>query len=112
MSTITNEFMQQMLTQSKGYSIAILKKGPNDDSPERQQIVWEHGRRNFELRESGILSIVCPVLNDGEIRGIGIFNTGTEELKKIMDDDPGVQKGIFVYEILSCRSFPGDSLPA
>lgn len=111
MPAITNGFMQQMLTQSKGYSIAILKKGLNDASPERRQIVWEHGRRNFELREAGLLSIVCPVMDHDDIRGIGIFNTGKEELKNIMDEDPGVQKGIFVYGILSCHSFPGDALP-
>jgi len=111
MSAITNEFMKEMLARSRGYSIAILKKGPNDDDPERQQIVWEHGRRNFELREAGLLSIVCPVMDHDDIKGIGIFNTGKEELQKIMDEDPGVQKGIFIYEILTSRSFPGDSLP-
>jgi len=25
--------------------------------------------------------------------------------------DPGLQAGIFTYEIHPCRSFPGDSLP-
>jgi hypothetical protein len=58
-----------------------------------------------------LLSIVCPVLDHADIKGIGIFNTTKEELQKIMDADPGVQKGIFTYEILSCRSFPGDNLP-
>jgi hypothetical protein len=33
------------------------------------------------------------------------------EVKKIMDEDPGVQAGVFVYEIHATRSFPGDSLP-
>ena len=34
-----------------------------------------------------------------------------EETKKIMDEDPAVKEGVFVYQILSCRSFPGDRLP-
>lgn len=48
----------QMLGKSKNYSIVILKKGTNDNIAERQQIIWEHGRRNFQLREAGLLSIV------------------------------------------------------
>ena len=110
MSVITNEFMMEMLGKTKNYSVVILKKGPNDDIPERQQIIWEHGRRNFELREQGILSIVCPIAEENEIRGIGIFNGDKEKIKEIMDADPGVQKGVFVYEILTVRSFPGDAL--
>ena len=110
MSTITNEFMMEMLGKSKSYSVVILKKGPNDNIPERQQIVWEHGRRNFELREQGLLSIVCPVVEENEIRGIGIFNADKEQVKEILNEDPGVKKGVFVYEILSVKSFAGDAL--
>jgi hypothetical protein len=43
--------------------------------------------------------------------GLGIFNTAEEETKKIMEDDPGVKEGVFVYETHPVRSFPGDSLP-
>jgi hypothetical protein len=28
-----------------------------------------------------------------------------------MDADPGVQAGVFVYEVHPVRSFPGDALP-
>ena len=111
MSEITNEYMMEMLGKSKPYSVVILKKGPDYNLPERQQIVWEHGRRNFELRAAGLLSIVCPVVEDNEICGIGIFNAGKEKVKEIMDGDPGVQKGVFIYEIFDVKSFPGDSLP-
>jgi hypothetical protein len=63
------------------------------------------------LRAEGILSIVCPFSDDSDISGIGIFNSTIEETKKIMDEDPGVIAGAFIYEIHPCRSFPGDSLP-
>ena len=109
---ITDDFIKEMLSKTKEYSIVVLKAGPNENIPERQQVAWEHVRRNFELREQGILSIVCPIFNHQDIRGIGIFNASKEELPKIMDEDPGVKKGMFVYEILSGKSFPGDSLPA
>jgi hypothetical protein len=111
MSTITDDFMQQMLAQSKEYTVMILKKGPNDNLPERKQIVWEHGRRNFELRASGLLSVVCPIFNNDVYKGMGIFNADADKVKEIMEEDPGVKAGIFVYEILSARSFPGDALP-
>ncbi len=111
MDAITDEYMKDMLTKSKFYSLMILKAGPKEITPEQMKVVWEHGRRNFELRAKGLLSIVCPVREENDIKGIGIFNVEKEELKKIMDEDPGVKEGIFTYEILLCKSFPGDMLP-
>jgi len=112
MTTITDEYMQQMLTKTKEYCIVLLKPGPNPNQPDIQKIIWEHGRRNFALRADGLLSIVCPITAETGVNGVGIFNTHIEETKKIMDDDPGVKAGVFVYEIHPCRSFPGDSLPS
>src|ERR1700750_1802689 len=111
MSTITDDFMREMLRQTKPYCVVILKTGPNKHMEGVEKIIWEHGRRNFELRANGLLSIVCPVSDGGDVSGIGIFNAPVEAVKKIMDEDPGVQAGVFVYEIHACRSFPGDSLP-
>jgi hypothetical protein len=111
MQTITDEYMRQMLSTTKDYSIVILKAGPRRNEPRVEKIIWEHGRRNFALRAEGLLSIVCPVMDGSHVNGVGIFNTSVEEAKKIMDEDPGVKSGIFVYEIHPCRSFPGDSLP-
>jgi hypothetical protein len=111
MTEITDEFMKEMLAKTKNYCIVILKDGPNCNSPDVKKIVWEHGRRNFALRRDGLLPIVCPISDEGEVSGIGIFNASLDETKKIMDGDPGVKEGIFVYEIHKCRSFPGDCLP-
>ena len=111
MITITNEFMQQMLSTTRKYCIVILKAGPNKNKDGAEKIIWEHGRRNFELRADGVLPIVCPISDGSNVSGIGIFNATVEEVKKIMDEDPGVQAGVFFYEVHACRSFPGDSLP-
>ena len=111
MVEITDENMRQMMVLSRNYSVVILKAGPGRNAPGADKIVWEHARRNFSLRADGLLSIVCPVIDDGEIRGIGIFNASIEETKKIMDEDPGIKAGVFVYEIHPCRGFPGDKLP-
>jgi hypothetical protein len=88
----------------------ILRQGPNWNQPGTDKIVWEHGRRNFQLRADGMLSIVCPVVDGGDIKGVAIFNASVEETQVIMDGDPGVQAGIFLYEAHVCRGFPGDSL--
>ena len=111
MTIITDEFMRESRAKTKNYSIVILKAGPNRHVDGVEKIIWEHGRRNFALRADGVLSIVCPVTDGSDVAGIGIFNATVEEVKKIMDEDPGVEAGVFVYEIHPCRGFPGDSLP-
>ena len=57
------------------------------------------------------MPIVCRVNDDSDISGIAIFNGIPEEVKKIMDGDPGVVAGIFTYQVHECSSFPGDKLP-
>jgi len=111
MTEITDDFMQQMISRTRNYSIVILKAGPNRNKPGVEKIIWEHGRRNFNLRAEGLLSIVCPVSDGSDVSGVGIFNADIDEVKSIMDEDPAVKEGAFVYEIHACRSFPGDSLP-
>jgi hypothetical protein len=112
MRTITDDHMRQMMTTTKPYTVVILKTGPQYNETDSRDIIWEHARRNFELREKGLLSIVCPIRDGSEITGIGIFNASVEETQKIIDGDPGVKAGVFVYEIHPSRSFPGDNLPS
>ena len=112
MAEITDDYMRSMLQQGKNYTLMILKNGPNRRIDGVDAIVWEHGRRNFSLRADGVLSIVCPVPDDSEVCGIGIFNADLDEVRAIMDGDPGVRQGVFVYEVHPCRGFPGSSLPA
>ncbi|HEY2292060.1 MAG TPA: hypothetical protein VGM86_15280 [Thermoanaerobaculia bacterium] len=111
MPPITDDLMRSTLATTKPYCVVILKAGPNRQTPGVEKIVWEHGRRNFQLRADGPLAIVCPVMDGSEVSGIGIFNAGVEETRALMEEDPGVRAGVFVYEVHPCRSFPGDSLP-
>ena len=111
MAAITDEYMRGMLAKSRNYSIVILKATPKKNEAGAEKIVFEHARRNFSLRADGILSIVCPITDDSEVRGIGIFNASPAEVKEIMDGDPGVTAGIFTYEIHPGKGFPGDALP-
>jgi hypothetical protein len=111
MSPITDEYMRTMLTRSAPYSVVILERGPAYGSPGAEAIVWEHGRRNFELRAAGLLAVVCPVPDDSDVCGVGIFTPPPDEVATLMDDDPGVRAGVFTYHVHPSRSFPGDGLP-
>ena len=107
----TDEQMRALMPTTKPYTAVILKAGPNRAQEGADAIVWEHGRRNFGLRADGELAIVGPVRDHPEVCGMGIFTTEVERTREIMDGDPGVQAGVFVYEIIPTRSFPGDALP-
>ena len=111
MITISDEFMRQMLTTTRKYCVVITKIGPERNQEGAEKIIWEHVRRNFTLRAEGMLSIVCPISDGSDVTGVGIFNADVEEVKEIMDEDPGVKAGVIAYEIHASRSFPGDSLP-
>jgi len=65
--------MQQMVLTSKEYALVLLKWNPDVQKENSQQIIWEHGRRNFQLRAEGLLSIVAPVTQQHDLAGIAIF---------------------------------------
>jgi hypothetical protein len=113
MTIITDDYMKEQLALTRPYTAVILKKGPKyENNPDIMKIIWEHARRNFSIKADGMLPVVCPVNDGSEISGIGIFTTDAEETKKIMEEDPGVQAGIFIFEIHPTKSFPGSLLPA
>jgi hypothetical protein len=111
MSAITDAYMQEMLGKTKPYTVMILHNTSKYKEPGADKIVREHGRRNFELRKDGKLCIICPIRDDSDVSGIGVFTTSVEETRKIYDEDPGVKAGLFWYEVHQSRSFPGDALP-
>ena len=111
MSAITDHYMHEMIQKTKPYTLVILHKTAKLNDVGAKEIVWEHGRRNFELRSDGKLNIVCPVRDDSDISGVGVFSTNLEDTRKIMDEDPAVKAGILLYEMHPTSSFPGDSLP-
>jgi hypothetical protein len=108
---ISDEFMQQALPTTRAYTVVILKKGPAYAPPRTDPIIWEHGRRNFSLREAGLLSIVCPINDGTELAGISIFDASQDQTERIIRADPAVQARVLMFEIHPARSFPGDCLP-
>ena len=108
---VSDDEMRAGMATTKPYTVVILRAGPNHGTPEAESIVWEHGRRNFGLRADGALSIVCPVRDDTDVSGIGVFDLDLAATVALMDEDPGVAAGVFTYTAHPARSFPGDRLP-
>jgi len=107
----TDEQMRERLGQTKEYVLVLLKRAEKYSRPDVDLIIWEHGRRNFALADHGVLSVVLPVMDDGTWAGVGVFGCSPEEVRRIMDSDPGVEAGVFSYEVHPVRGFPGASLP-
>lgn len=52
------------------------------------------------LAEEGKLVVVGPFLDDGEIRGIYVFNVSSiEEAKKLTESDPAIKLGTLIMEL-------------
>lgn len=109
--SVTDEYMHEQLRRSRVYTVVLLVRGPADSRPDRDALAWEHGRRNFVLRDQGIMPIVLPVRDGSDLCGIAVFDATPDDTARLMDADPGVQAGIFTYELHPCRGFPGASLP-
>lgn len=108
---ITDDTMRARLSRTGTYTVAVLRATPSFVRPDVDATVWEHGRRNMQLVEAGLLPIVLPVTDDSDVVGVGIFAATPHDTCTILDDDPGVRAGIFTYELHPVRGFPGATLP-
>jgi hypothetical protein len=114
---VTDDMLRQALATTRPFTVVVLKAGPGfeppgpDRSPAVAGIVLAHGRRNYALHLAGLLPVVCPVADGSALTGIGVFDATPEEVDRIMAGDPGVQAGVFTYDIHPSWSFPGSTLP-
>jgi uncharacterized protein YciI len=86
----------------KPYFFVILKKGPtrDQDSVTAAKIQKKHLENINKLAASGKLIVAGPFLDDGDMRGIFIFDSGSEEeVRKMVENDPAVKAGRLSYEI-------------
>ncbi|MFA8436612.1 MAG: YciI family protein [Marinifilaceae bacterium] len=86
----------------KQYVMAFLKAGPNrtQDSIGAAKIQKMHLENINRMAEEGKLVLAGPFLDDGEIRGIYLFNVRTlEEARRLTATDPAVKAGRLVMEL-------------
>jgi uncharacterized protein YciI len=86
----------------KKYVMAFLKAGPyrSQDSLVRAQLQRAHMDNINKLAQEGKLILAGPFLDDGNIRGIYIFDVKTiEEAEALTKTDPAIQAGSLTMEL-------------
>jgi uncharacterized protein len=86
----------------KQYYFVMLKKGPNraNDEAGAKKIQEGHMAHIEATAKSGKLTVAGPFGDEGEWRGILIYDVATEaEAKALCDADPAVKAGRLVCEI-------------
>ncbi|MCE9678427.1 YciI family protein [Shewanella sp. AS1] len=86
----------------KQYVMAFLKRGPNrdQDAKEANALQAAHLANIGRLAKQGKLVLAGPFLDDGELRGIYIFNvTSVKEAEELTASDPAIQAGRLVMEL-------------
>lgn len=86
----------------KRYVMAFLKRGPNQSQSkeEAERLQRAHMDNIGKMAEQGKLVIAGPFLDNGDIRGIYIFNVETiEEAEALTKTDPAIQAGRLVMEL-------------
>jgi uncharacterized protein YciI len=82
--------------------MVYLKKGPvrNQDSATASEIQKGHMANIEKLAMEHKLLLAGPFMDDGEVRGIFIFDVPTvEEARKLTKTDPAVQSGRLIMEL-------------
>lgn len=106
-----NEFEKKY--EMKTYYLVFLKKGPNrnQDSITTAKLQEQHIAHLDKMAESCKMDICGPLMDDGDIRGICIYNVETkEEVEKLANQDPMVKAGRLIVEIHPFYSAKGAKL--
>lgn len=85
------------------YVMALLKREPNRERSEEEakKLQAAHMENIGRLAEEGKLVLAGPFIDDGELRGIYIFDVKTkEEAKALVETDPAIQQGSLEMELI------------
>lgn len=105
MTEKTNEAKEafEIPQDMKVYYLRLLKRGPlwtPEETPEAERLQAAHLAHGRKLREAGKLILNGPVLDNGDLRGVGIFRVDSlEEAQALSDADPAVQADRLVSEL-------------
>ena len=99
--------------EMKTYYLVFLKKGENrtQDSTTVSKLQEQHMAHLTKMADLGKMDICGPLLDDGDLRGICIYNVATkEEAEKLANEDPMVKAGRLKVEVHPFYSAKGVSL--
>lgn len=99
--------------EMKTYYLVFLKKGENctQDSVTVSKLQEQHIAHLDKMASDGKMDICGPLMEDGDIRGICIYNVATkEEAEKLANDDPMVKAGRLKVELHTFYSAKGATL--
>jgi uncharacterized protein len=86
----------------KVYVMAFLKKGPNrsQDSTEAARLQAAHMANIQRMAAEGSLVLAGPFMDDGDLRGIYVFNVSTvDSARALTESDPAVKAGRLAMEL-------------
>lgn len=104
-STYNEELANEVGADDYGmrqYVMAFLKAGPNraQDSTRAAELQRAHLDNITRMAENGDLVLAGPFLDNGEIRGIYVFDVRTvEEARELTETDPAIQAGSLEMEL-------------
>jgi uncharacterized protein len=85
------------------YVLGLLRRGPNSGSgtkEEAEKIQAGHMANIRKMAEAGKLLVAGPIGDDGDLRGIFIFDAKSpDEVRALAAEDPAIQSGRLVLEL-------------
>jgi uncharacterized protein YciI len=85
------------------YYVGFLYRGPKwtpEVTPETTRIQEGHMANIRRMAEAGKLLVAGPFSDDGNLRGMYVFQVGSmEEAEKLVQTDPAVQSGRLRFEL-------------
>jgi uncharacterized protein len=98
------------------YELVLLRRTAQSrdfDEEKQEKIFREHAVHTIQQVESGRQLAAGPVqgspAENQPIVGLGLFQTGSlDEVRKLMDADPGVQQGQYTYDVMTWLTREGN----
>ncbi len=98
----------------KTYVMVFLKAGPNRKQSKEEAAKIQEGHLNHlrQMAEEGFLVSAGPFLDEGDIKGILIFNVdNADQIKDQVNQDPAIIAGRLIPEYHKWLTKAGTTLP-
>lgn len=100
--------------QLETYEMVLLrhtKQGRGFDQDSKERIFREHLAYTLGLLAGGEQVAAGPVSGDPaeeDVCGLGLYQKGSlDAVRQLMEKDPGVQQGLYFFEVMTWRTAPG-----